>query len=76
MSASSNQEVVVRIQVILEPSDEGGFTATVPVLPGCISEGRTREATLRNIGEAIRLYVEPTNDPDHGPSAEVHEITV
>lgn len=31
----------MKIQVILEPSDEGGFTAIVPSLPGCISEGMT-----------------------------------
>jgi predicted RNase H-like HicB family nuclease len=30
------------LQIVLEPSEEGGFTATVPSLPGCISEGRDR----------------------------------
>ena len=44
------------IKVILEPSEEGGYTAIVPTLPGCISEGDTREETLKNIQEAIELY--------------------
>ena len=43
-------------------SEEGGFTALVPALPGCISEGRTREEALKNIREAIELYLEPVVD--------------
>jgi predicted RNase H-like HicB family nuclease len=49
----------MNLKVILEPSDEGGFTAIVPSLPGCISEGDTREEALANIREAIELYLEP-----------------
>ncbi|MBF0369337.1 MAG: type II toxin-antitoxin system HicB family antitoxin [Magnetococcales bacterium] len=44
---------------VLEPSDEGGYTVTVPALPGCISEGESREEAVRNIREAIELYPEP-----------------
>jgi predicted RNase H-like HicB family nuclease len=47
------------IEVILEPSDEGGYTVYVPSLPGCISEGNTKEEALANIKEAIELYLEP-----------------
>ena len=50
------------LQIVLEPSEEGGFTAIVPSLPGCISEGRDREEALRNIQEAIELYLEPVED--------------
>jgi len=52
----------MRFKVILEPSDEGGFTVYVPVLPGCISEGETKEEALKNIREAIELYLEPVED--------------
>ncbi|UUX92213.1 type II toxin-antitoxin system HicB family antitoxin [Methanoplanus endosymbiosus] len=48
--------------VILEPGDEGGYTVYVPSLPGCISEGDTREEALKNIREAIALYLEPVPD--------------
>ena len=47
------------LRIVLEPSEEGGFTVTVPALPGCISEGDTREEALANIREAIDLYLEP-----------------
>ncbi|MDZ7361774.1 MAG: type II toxin-antitoxin system HicB family antitoxin [candidate division KSB1 bacterium] len=52
----------MRFKVILEPSDEGGFTVYVPSLPGCISEGDTGEQALKNIQEAIELYLEPVED--------------
>ena len=47
----------MRIRVILEPSEEGGYTVYVPSLPGCISEGETIEESLVNIKEAIDLYL-------------------
>nr|VFJ52006.1 MAG: Predicted nuclease of the RNAse H fold, HicB family [Candidatus Kentron sp. FM]VFJ52265.1 MAG: Predicted nuclease of the RNAse H fold, HicB family [Candidatus Kentron sp. FM]VFK09258.1 MAG: Predicted nuclease of the RNAse H fold, HicB family [Candidatus Kentron sp. FM] len=52
----------MKLQAILEPSDEGGYTAFVPGLSGCISEGDTEEEALTNIREAIDLYFEPIND--------------
>lgn len=52
----------MRLQVVLEPSDEGGYTVHVPSLPGCISEGDSVEEALANIQEAIELYLEPVED--------------
>jgi predicted RNase H-like HicB family nuclease len=48
--------------VVLETSEEGGFTVYVPSLPGCISEGETEEEALANVKEAIELYLEPIED--------------
>ena len=50
----------MKVNVVLEPSDEGGFTVHVPALPGCISEGDTEQEALANIREAIELYLEDT----------------
>ncbi len=67
----------MKLRVVLEPSDDGGFTALVPALPGCISEGDTREEALRNVQEAIQVYLEPVDDDVQGtPDAEVVEIAV
>lgn len=67
----------MKLRVVLEPSDEGGFTAIVPALPGCISEGDTREDALANVQEAIQLYLEPVDDDAAvSPDAEVVEIAV
>lgn len=49
----------MKLQVVLEPSSEGGYTVYVPALPGCISEGDNIDKALENIQEAIELYLEP-----------------
>ena len=67
----------MRLKIVLEPSDEGGYTVVVPALPGCISEGDTREEALQNIREAIELYLEPVEDDQtFAPDAELLELTV
>ena len=50
----------MKVDVVLEPSDEGGYTVFVPAIPGCISEGDSREEALTNIREAIELCLELT----------------
>jgi len=67
----------MKLRVVLEPSDEGGYTVVVPGLPGCISEGKTRDAALHNIREAIALYLEPIDDDAvYGDHAEQVDIIV
>jgi len=67
----------MKLKVILEPSEEGEYTAIVPVLPGCISEGDTKEEALANIREAIELYLEPVEDDlSLSPGSELIEITL
>ncbi|NJF24288.1 type II toxin-antitoxin system HicB family antitoxin [Thermococcus sp. Bubb.Bath] len=48
----------MKFRVIIEPQPEGGYVAYVPALPGCVSQGETKEEVLRNIKEAIELYLE------------------
>jgi len=45
-------------KIILHKAEEGGYYVTVPSLPGCFSQGRTREEALKNIEEAIALHME------------------
>jgi len=67
----------MNLTVVLEPSDEGGYTVFVPSLPGCVSEGDTREDALKNIREAIELYLtEIEDDSVIGPRAEVVKVAV
>jgi predicted RNase H-like HicB family nuclease len=49
----------MELDIVLEKQEEGGYTAYVPSLPGCVSEGDTREEAIKNIKEAILLYLEP-----------------
>lgn len=67
----------MKLKVVLEPSDDGGFTVFVPALPGCISEGESKEDAIKNIREAIELYLEPVEDDlTLGPEAEQIELAV
>ena len=64
-------------KVVLEPNEEGGYTVYVPLLPGCISEGDTREEALTNIKEAIELYLESLEaDGEPIPSEESVEEAI
>ena len=45
-------------QVVLNKGEDGFWVAQAPSLPGCISQGETKEAALLNIREAISVYVE------------------
>lgn len=42
----------------LAPEDGGGYLATVPDLPGCMSDGETREAAAHNVGDGILAWIE------------------
>jgi len=48
--------------VVFEPQEDGGFTAYVPDLPGCISEGETLEEATAMIQEAMALYLESRHE--------------
>ena len=60
-------------KVVLYPSDEG-FAVCAPSLPGCWSQGATREEALVNIADAIRENLEAQEEP--GEEGEVEEIEV
>lgn len=48
----------MKFTVVLQQEEDGGFVAKVPALPGCVSQGDTREDAMANIREAAQLYVE------------------
>ncbi len=52
----------MRYTVVLEQEADGGYVASVPALPGCVSQGDTRGDALANIREAIALYLEDCRD--------------
>lgn len=65
----------MKLRIVLEPSDDGGYTVTAPSLPGCISEGDSRKEALSNIKEAIELYLEPVED-DYTFSKNAEEVEI
>ncbi len=51
--------MMLKYTIILEPdTEEGGYTVTVPALPGCITQGETIEQCIERAQEAIAGYIE------------------
>ena len=66
----------MRIHVILEQDEDGVWVAEVPAMPGCLSQGQSREEALANIREAIEGWFEVMQSK-HAPSpGELVEVTV
>lgn len=48
---------MARFLVYIEPAEEGGYIVSAPALPGCVTQGETREEALAMIRDAIRGYI-------------------
>lgn len=70
----------MKFRVTIEPDEDGVFVAQCPSLPGCISQGKTRDEAMINIRDAIQGYLESLKkhgEPIPGPITEaVVEIAV
>lgn len=63
----------MKFRVMIEPDEDGVFVAECPVLPGCVSQGKTRDEAIANIRDAIQGYLhslEKHNEPIPSPVAE------
>ncbi|MHA1998973.1 MAG: type II toxin-antitoxin system HicB family antitoxin [Promethearchaeota archaeon] len=58
-------------QVLMYPGEDGYWVVEVPSLPGCVSQGKTKEEAISNIKEAIDLYIEALEE-DNIPVPEEH----
>ena len=62
----------MELKIVLEPGEDGWIVAHCPALKSCWSQGRTREEALRNIREAIELYLKPA--PEELREDETREV--
>ena len=60
------------LKIIIEKGEDGYIVASTPSLPGCHSQGKTEKQAIKNIKEAILLYLEP--DPKTFPKDSAHKI--
>jgi predicted RNase H-like HicB family nuclease len=60
-------------RVLLYPGDDGYLVAEVPSLPGCVSQGKTREEALANVREAISLHEAVLRDRGESVAERVNE---
>jgi len=66
----------MKYTVIIEQGHESGYVAYAPALRGCVSQGETREEALRNIKEAMEVYVEALVEDGLPVPTEVGKDTV
>ena len=66
----------MKYRVFIEQDEDGMFVAEVPALPGCISQGNTRREVLRNIQEAITVYLESLKAHDEPIPPSINEEVV
>ena len=67
MAKGNLKKKVYQYTAVFEPDKEtGGYSVTIPSLPGCISEGDTFEEALKNIQEAANLYLEVMRKKNEG----------
>jgi predicted RNase H-like HicB family nuclease len=63
-------------QVIIYPGEDGYFMAEVPSLPGCISQGKSKEEAIINIIDAIRVYIAALQDDNISVPEEQFDVPV
>ncbi len=70
----------MKFKVILEEAEEDGYIVYVPALPGCVSQGETKEEAIENIKEAIEVYLDiddaQIETEIKGKKAEVVEVVL
>ena len=70
----------MKFRVFIEPDEDGVFVVECPTLPGCVSQGRTREEAMANIRDAIQGYLQSLEkhaDPIPTPiTEEIVEVQV
>jgi predicted RNase H-like HicB family nuclease len=58
----SGREVIMKLKVLIRSESVGGYSVSVPALPGCYSQGETLKEALENIREAAELWLEVASD--------------
>ncbi len=66
----------MNIRVILEKDEDGYFVVEVPAMPGCLSQGRTRQEAIENIKDAIAGWLEVMETKAAAPHGEPVEVSV
>ena len=67
---------ILTYTVIFEPAEEGGYVASVPVLPGCLTQGDTFEETVKMVKDAIKAYLAVLSEEKQEVPKEKEDIIV
>jgi predicted RNase H-like HicB family nuclease len=74
--AQNAEELAVKFRIIIDIDEDGVFVATVPSLPGCVSQGASRSEALSNVREAIEGYLESLRERGEPIPPSIHEEVI
>ena len=66
----------MKLHVTVQKDEAGYFVAEVPVLPGCLSQGKSREEAIANVREAIEGWLEVMESKNQTNASQLIEVTV
>ena len=66
----------MKFRILVETDEDGMFVATVPSLPGCVSQGATRAEAVSNVRQAIEGYLESLRERGEPIPPSIHEEVV
>lgn len=63
----------MKFRIMVEQDEDGMFVAECPSLPGCVSQGGTRDEALDNVRDAVKGYLESLKKHDEPLPPSIHE---
>ncbi|HBG23289.1 MAG: type II toxin-antitoxin system HicB family antitoxin [Syntrophaceticus sp.] len=66
----------MKLTIVFQPGEDGWIVAECPAIPGCISQGKTRDEAIANIKEAIELCIEVRKEKGWPIFADTDEVEV
>ncbi len=69
-------EKILEYTVIFEPAEEGGYVVSVPLLPGCITQGETFEESVANIKDVMEGYLQVLKEEGEDIPKEKADIVI
>lgn len=66
----------MKYRVVIQQDKDGMFVAECPALPGCVSQGKTRQAALANVNEAMRGYLKSLKKHKEPIPPSIHEEVI
>lgn len=68
LAGEAEEDRNMKLQVVVEEDEAGYFAAEVPALPGCLSQGKSREEAIANVKEAVEGWLEVMEAKQGAPS--------
>ena len=76
LAGEVEEDLSMKLHVVVEEDEAGYFAAEVPALPGCLSQGKTREEAIANVKEVVEGWLEVMEAKCAGDASQTIEVVV